>query len=230
MVQSMVWQQKLRACPYRPRGRQRRQFDALVTLAELLNWPTGTGFASVGQIAKGADVSESTAKRATAWAQEAGWLRKKTRGHNVGDGTDSANEWVLLLPDSQQVNSGEAQQVNSQSQQVTTVDRPSESTPPRAAPAGSLMRPAATPTDAAGVIRSETDATAAEAAAIAAEWAARPGIRSTAAVLGSKTADELRAEVRRHREASKPTQIPPGPPPNVHRLRETRRAPVRRAG
>lgn len=87
--------------------------------------------------------------------------------------------------------------------------------PTDARPAGSRGQPAATPTDAAGVIRSKTDATAAEAAVIAAEWAARPGIRSAVAVLRSKTSSELQAEVRSHREANKPTPMPDGPPPRI---------------
>jgi hypothetical protein len=223
MVQVMVWQQKLRACEDRPRGRQRRQFDALLALAGLLDWPTGKGFASVADAAKGADVGEMTVKRATAWAQEAGWLRKVKRGHRLGDGSVTANEWELLLP-SQQTNSpakqtnSRSQQTNSASQQTIPTGPPSESTSPESTPPGRAV----------ALVLERTNATAAEAAAIVRTYKANPSIRSAVAVLSHKPASELQAEVDRHRKASKPTPMPPvlpdklpgsEPPPIWHDLR-----------
>ena len=81
--------------------------------------------------------------------------------------------------------------------------------------AGSGEQPAAPLTPAAEVIKTKTDATAAEATAIAAEWAAKPRIKNAAALLRSKSADELQAAVRKHRQASAPTPIPDSPPPRM---------------
>ena len=59
--------------------------------------------------------------------------------------------------------------------------------------AGHHRRPDTPLTSAAAVITTKTDGTAAEARAIAAEWAGRPEIRNAAALFRCKSTDELQA-------------------------------------
>jgi hypothetical protein len=148
MVQVLPWQKKLRACSDRPKGRQRRQFDALLALAELLDWPTGKGFASVAQTAKGADVGERTVYRAIAWAQEAGWLHQLKRGHGHKAGSDyaaaTASEWELTLPGqpakpSEQPANSREQPANWAEQPAHRDGSPPESTPPESTPPAPLL-------------------------------------------------------------------------------------------
>jgi hypothetical protein len=201
-VQTLVWQKELRACPDRPRGRQRRQFDALLALSALLDWPTGMGFASEIQVARDADVGERTVRRAITWARRHGWLHQARRGHghkaDVGYAESTASKWVLLLPE-QQANSAEQpansseQQANSAEQPAITTGRLSESTPSESTPPGAAV------SEAAQVLLDRTDATPEEAEAIADAKQAEPGVVSAYAIFRSKSDGALKYLVRKHR-------------------------------
>jgi hypothetical protein len=95
VVTRAAWLRQLQEHPDRPRGRQRRQLDALLALADQLDAKTGKGNVSVLELAKIAGVSERTVKRSLGWARGAGLLERTSRGHRLGDGQTSASEWRL---------------------------------------------------------------------------------------------------------------------------------------
>jgi hypothetical protein len=84
------WQAAVRAHPDRPPP---MQCFALDRLSLRLNWKTGEGFASTAAIAADAECSESTVKRAIAWARTHHLLHRTRRGHRLGDGSAAASEW-----------------------------------------------------------------------------------------------------------------------------------------
>lgn len=104
MVTRAVWLRQLQEHPDRPQGRQRRQLDVLVALADQLDAKSGEGHVAVLELVKIAGVSERTVKRSLGWARGAGLLERTSRGHHLGDGTTSASGWRLLgIADSQGV-------------------------------------------------------------------------------------------------------------------------------
>jgi hypothetical protein len=96
VVTRAAWLQRLQKNPDRPQGRQRRQLDVLIALADLLDVETGEGTASVLELAKAAGVAERTVRRAIDWAIAAGLLERTSRGHRLGDGTIAPSRWLLL--------------------------------------------------------------------------------------------------------------------------------------
>lgn len=136
---SALWRQKLSEHPGRPQGRQRLQLDALLALAGLLSAKTGKGSASVADIAQAAGIGERTVKRATAWAQEAGWLEQSRRGHRLGDGTAAGSSWELLIPESQRANSA-SQRASSTAQRASSGPQRASSPEPAFAPPSSTKR------------------------------------------------------------------------------------------
>jgi hypothetical protein len=82
--------------PDRPPTAQRH---ALTMLALRLNWKTGSGYVSTGQLAQDSDAEERTIRRATKWARDAGLLTMTRRGHRLGNGQIAASEWQLSQPD-----------------------------------------------------------------------------------------------------------------------------------
>jgi hypothetical protein len=91
----LEWMAALRDHPKRPSSMQRQ---VLEMLALRLDWKTGRGFASTGQLADDADVDERTVRRATGWARGADMLIQTRRGHRLGDGRTVASEWRLVIP------------------------------------------------------------------------------------------------------------------------------------
>lgn len=86
------WLQAIRDHPRRPPAMQRH---VLTMLALRMDFSTGQGFASTGQLMADADAGESTVRRATTWARSAGLLVQVQRGHRRGDGTVSASQWRI---------------------------------------------------------------------------------------------------------------------------------------
>lgn len=95
MVTRAAWLRQLQEHPDRPRGRQRRQLDALLALADQLDAETGEGTASMLDVAKAAGTSERTTRRAIGWATTSGLLRRTARGHHRWDGTTAVSDWLL---------------------------------------------------------------------------------------------------------------------------------------
>ena len=105
MVTRAAWLRQLQEHADRPRGRQRRQLDALLALADQLDAETGEGTASILDVAKAAGTSERTIRRAIGWAATSGLLRRTARGHRLGDGTTASSGWLLLGEPAQPANS-----------------------------------------------------------------------------------------------------------------------------
>ena len=101
-----TWKRQLQERPDRPQGRQRRQLDALLALADQLDAETGEGAVPLLEVVKAAGVSERTARRAIGWATTSGLLQRTRRGHRLGDGMTTSSGWRLLgKPESQPANS-----------------------------------------------------------------------------------------------------------------------------
>ena len=98
MVTRATWLRQLEEHPDRPRGRQHRQFDALVALADLVDVKTGKGDVSVLELAMAAAASERTARRALAWAMQAGMIQRSCRGRGRGTATSAVSAWQLAVP------------------------------------------------------------------------------------------------------------------------------------
>jgi hypothetical protein len=105
MVTRAAWLRQLQEHPDRPSGRQHRQLDALLALADQLDAKTGEGTASMLDVAKSAGTSERTTRRAIGWATTSGLLRRTARGHRLGDGTTASSDWLLLGEPVQPANS-----------------------------------------------------------------------------------------------------------------------------
>jgi hypothetical protein len=75
-------------------------YRALVCLALRLDWVTGTGFASVPQIAADARCGTATVRRAITWARDRGLLDRLQRGGRHGISV-SASEYLTLVPSQQ---------------------------------------------------------------------------------------------------------------------------------
>jgi hypothetical protein len=71
----------------------------LVSLAQRMDWSTGCGYASSGQLAEDADCTDRTVRSATAWARKAAMLVQTRRGHRITADRVIASEWRLRLPD-----------------------------------------------------------------------------------------------------------------------------------
>ena len=124
MVTRAAWLRELQERPDRPQGRQRRQLDVLVALADQLDPETGEGHVSLLALAKAAGVSERTAKRAIMWARAEGLLKQISRGHRLGDGTTAASGWLLLGESLPQGANSPSQEVNSRSQRANSAKVP----------------------------------------------------------------------------------------------------------
>jgi hypothetical protein len=74
------------------------QRQVLFSLALRMDWHTGQGFASTGQLAADAGVDDRTVRRATGWARSSVMLIQTRRGHRLGDGRTAASEWRLVMP------------------------------------------------------------------------------------------------------------------------------------
>jgi len=77
------WLVAVRDHPDRPPMAQRY---VLACLALRMDWLTGRGFASTGQLAADSDAEERTIRRATGWARDTGLLLRTRRGHRLGNG------------------------------------------------------------------------------------------------------------------------------------------------
>lgn len=97
MVTRAAWLRQLQEHPDRPQGRQHRQLDALLALADLLDAKTGTGQVSVLEVAKAAGVGERTARRVLAWAVETGVLQRSCRGRGRGSAKAAVSGWQLAV-------------------------------------------------------------------------------------------------------------------------------------
>jgi hypothetical protein len=142
------WKRYLQERPDRPQGRQRRQADVLLALADMLDAETGEGHVPVLELAKAAGVSETVAKRAITWARTSGLLERTSRGHRLGDGATVASGWRLLLGEIQpQQVSSPPQQANSAPQQVSSRDQQvSSAKAPESRPAAARTGKRGTPT------------------------------------------------------------------------------------
>jgi hypothetical protein len=74
------------------------QCHVLDRLALRMDWQTGSGFASVSQLAADAGCAERNVRNAITWARNHDLLTRTRRGHRRGDGTAIASEWCLTLP------------------------------------------------------------------------------------------------------------------------------------
>lgn len=95
MTRPMEWLAAIRDHPRRPPA---QQSHVLTMLALRMDWATGTGFASTGQLAADAECGERTVKRATKWGRDRDMLILARRGHRLGNGTTRASEWELAIP------------------------------------------------------------------------------------------------------------------------------------
>lgn len=59
--------------------------------------PADLRTASIAMLARLCEVGESTVKRAVAWADKAGLLKKAVRGHRLGNGTVIPTTWRLVI-------------------------------------------------------------------------------------------------------------------------------------
>lgn len=105
MLTRAAWLAHLQEHPDRPQGRQRRQLDVLVALADQLDAETGAGTVSLLELVKVTNISERTVRRAIGWAMTSGLLQRTARGHRLGDGTTAASGWLLLGEAAQPANS-----------------------------------------------------------------------------------------------------------------------------
>jgi hypothetical protein len=128
MVKPDAWMRQLQERPDRPRGRQRRQLDVLVALANQLDAETGKGQVPVLDLAKAAGVSERTVRRAIGWATACGLLEQTSRGHRLGNGTTAASGWLLLGNSESQPASPASQPANSRALQANSQPQPANST------------------------------------------------------------------------------------------------------
>ena len=124
MVTRAAWLRQLEERPDRPQGRQRRQLDVLLALADQLNATTGEGHVSQLELAKAAGVSERTTRRAIGWATTSGLLRRTARGHRLGDGTTAQSGWLLLGKPAPQPVSPPSQPANPSPQPVNSAPQP----------------------------------------------------------------------------------------------------------
>jgi hypothetical protein len=126
MVTRAAWLRQLQEHSDRPHGRQRRQLDALLALADQLDAETGEGTASILDVAKAAGTSERTTRRAIDWATTSGLLRRTLRGHRLGDGTTASSSWLLLGEPAQPANSA-PEPANPAPQPVSSRSQPANS-------------------------------------------------------------------------------------------------------
>src|SRR5690348_5582909 len=63
-----------------------------------MDWITGRGFASTGQLLADAGAEERTVRRATRWGRDNELLLQTRRGRRLGDGRTIASEWRLTQP------------------------------------------------------------------------------------------------------------------------------------
>ena len=98
MLTRDTWKRQLQEHADRPTGRQHRQLDALLALADLVDATTGKGNVSVLELAKAAGLSERTARRALAWAIQAGMIQRSCRGRGRGTATSAVSAWQLAAP------------------------------------------------------------------------------------------------------------------------------------
>ena len=124
MLTRAVWLARLQERPDRPQGRQRRQLDVLLALADQLDAETGEGAVSLLELVKAAGVSERTTRRAIGWATTSGLLRRTARGHRLGDGMTAPSSWLLLDP---QPASTAPQPATSQPQPANLASQPAKS-------------------------------------------------------------------------------------------------------
>jgi hypothetical protein len=89
------WLVAIRDHPERPPP---MQCHVLTMLGLRMNWSTGTGYASTGQLVADSDANERTIRRATAWARSSELLLQTRRGHRLGNGQVAASEWKLTQP------------------------------------------------------------------------------------------------------------------------------------
>ncbi len=132
-----AWLRQLHERPDRPQGRQRRQLDVLVALADQLDSETGKGSVSLLELASAAGVSERTVRRAIGWATTSGLLERTSRGHRLGDDTTAPSGWQLLGQSEPQPANSEPQPDSSLALQVSSQPQPANSAEvPKARPAG----------------------------------------------------------------------------------------------
>jgi hypothetical protein len=89
------WLTAVRDHPERPAA---HQCHVLTMLALRMDWKTGCGFASTGQLVADAEAAERTVRRATSWARRSALLLQTRRGHRLGNGQVAASEWQLTQP------------------------------------------------------------------------------------------------------------------------------------
>ena len=89
------WLMAVRDHPDRPPPMQRH---VLTMLALRLNWKSGAGYVSTGQLVTDSGAEDRTVRRATAWARDHGLLVQTRRGHRLGNGQIVASEWRLTQP------------------------------------------------------------------------------------------------------------------------------------
>lgn len=99
----MTWMAAVRDHPDRPPAMQRH---VLNSLALRMDWSTGCGFASTGQLAADAGADERTIRRATKWGREHDMLVQSRRGHRVSSERVIASEWRLTVPGETQQDTG----------------------------------------------------------------------------------------------------------------------------
>jgi hypothetical protein len=104
----MTWMTAVRDHPERPAA---TQVHVLFALALRMDWSTGQGFASTGQLASDAQCEERTVRRATGWARKAEMLVQSRRGHRLGNGKVIASEWCLAMPVDNHVSTGQGRPV-----------------------------------------------------------------------------------------------------------------------
>lgn len=121
------WKRQLQERPDRPQGRQRRQLDVLLALADQLDAETGEGHVAVLELAKAAGVGERTVRRAISWASTSGLLEQTSRGHRLGDGSTAASGWLLLGEAQRQPANSPPQPANPSGQPVSSQAQPANS-------------------------------------------------------------------------------------------------------
>jgi hypothetical protein len=131
VTRPLEWMAAVRDHPERPPALQRH---VLFSLALRMDWQTGCGFASGGQIAGDADCEERTVRRATGWARGAQLLVQTRRGHYISPERKVSSEWRLAIPqgqpDTADLLEGKPTGQQTQPNRTGETSQPDSSTPP----------------------------------------------------------------------------------------------------
>jgi hypothetical protein len=91
----MEWQVAIQRHAERP---ARSEVHVLLCLMQVLDWETGTGYASEAYLAAMVGVSIPVVRRALTWARKYKFAIRTRKGHRITDEIKIASEWLLTMP------------------------------------------------------------------------------------------------------------------------------------